>query len=120
MREEYRKDKKYLNCVLSKEEFKKIKTNSKSHWKTPTTYLRESAIAYSKQKFLIPENIKEQLERFIFILRSIANNINQIVKHINTKHSAWKAEIIEIKNTVHWLESLIKSFIENPEKHNDN
>jgi len=31
MREEYRKDKKYLNCVLSKEEFKKIKTNSKSH-----------------------------------------------------------------------------------------
>ena len=86
MKEEYRPSKERIDCTLTKEEFRHIKAEAKAHGKNRTAFFRESALAYTKQKYLVPANIREKLEENIFLLKNIANNLNQIAKHANSKH----------------------------------
>lgn len=116
MREEYRKTKNSINCTLNKGEFKVLKTNARKYSKKPTSFLRESALNYIQQKYLVPEDIQENFERFINLTWGIARNINQIAKHSNTVKSIWIINLVKVKNLIHRLEKEVSLFIHEPSR----
>ena len=119
MRLNYRKKRKYINCVVSIDDYELLKLNAENLWLTTTAYLRDSAIAFSKQRTLFPKNVLDLMWEFRFVLRNIANNINQIAKYVNTKHKLWFAKLIKLKLLVNKLEHQVLSFMENLTKHYD-
>lgn len=119
MRTEYKKQRKRVDCILTNDEYKQLSKQARKHWLKVTSFLRESAFAYIDQKYLIPDDIQEKLEQNMFLLRNIANNINQIAKHTNTTHKLSILNAYKMKRLIHGLEDQIKKFITSPKKEND-
>ena len=69
------------------------------------------ALAYMQQKTFVPKKIENELKEFTLLVRSVANNINQIAHHSNTvKHLVDEnAFLMEIKR----LEDLVKDYTHN-------
>ena len=46
--------------------------------------IKNMAIAYEQESFLLPQSHLEQIQEFVHLVRNIANNINQIAHHSNS------------------------------------
>lgn len=117
---EYRKEFKYFTCKVSQEEFNKITQHANKTGLKPTSFFKKSAFAYLEQKFLVPQDLKIDLETLIFLIRNISNNLNQIAKHANQAQQLSFSHFFKAHQTVSELEDLIKDFVKNPPlKHDD-
>ena len=117
---EYRQEYKYFTCKVSQEEFKKIIQHADNTGLKPTSFFKKSALAYLEQKFLVPQDIKIDLETLIFLIRNISNNLNQIAKHANQAQQLSFSHFFKANQTVSELEDLIKDFVKNPPLKHDN
>ncbi|CAG0940642.1 hypothetical protein BROC_01114 [Candidatus Brocadiaceae bacterium] len=81
---EYNQRVKRVYLVFSQSEYDEIEKRAKSENVKPATLVKNMALAYHQQVHIMPEPIKEELQELRFLLRNVANNINQIAHHSNT------------------------------------
>jgi hypothetical protein len=110
-------NRKRINCSLTEEEYKKISLHAKKTDLKITAYFKKSAFAYFDNQYILPKNSEKILQNFIFQLRSIGNNLNQIAKKTNKLKKV--ANFFNLKKELqklHSLENAIQKFISNPSK----
>lgn len=74
--------------------------------------IKNMAIAYQQESFLVPQVHTQKIDEFILLIRNIANNINQIAHHSNSIKS-----VIDEGRVFEHLKSLedeFKTFITKP------
>jgi len=86
-REEYKKKVKYVNVAVPVSMYSELEKLSELEQTKPSVLLRNMALAYMQQKTFVPKKIESELKEFTFLMRTVANNINQIAHHSNiVKH----------------------------------
>ncbi len=108
---ERRKKIKDVHIYLTNEEYKIFKNiANKENLKVPQV-IKSMALSQAGKTFFQPKEKQEKLNEFVYLIRNIANNINQIAKHSNT--------IKELRNErgllafLKDLEDKVKEFIKN-------
>lgn len=72
--------------TLSPSEYKELATRAKAERVKTTTLVKNMALAYHQGQAVMSEPILKELQELRFLLRNVANNINQIAHHSNTIH----------------------------------
>jgi hypothetical protein len=73
-----------VSLTFTNAEYEELEKRAKAEGVKPTTLVKNMALAYHQQAPIIPETIKEELQELRFLIRNVANNINQIAHHSNT------------------------------------
>jgi len=107
-REDYKKKMKYVNVAVPVSMYEELEKLSELEDKKVSTLLRNMALAYMHQKTFVPKDIESELKEFIFLVRNVANNINQIAHHSNVvKHMVDENGLLmEIKK----LEDMVRDY----------
>ena len=110
-REDYDKRVKYINVAVPVSMYEELEKLSEIEKVKISPLIRNMALAYMQQKTFVPKKIENELKEFTLLVRSVANNINQIAHHSNTvKHLVDEnAFLLEIKR----LEDLVKDYTHN-------
>ncbi len=110
-REEYKDKVKYITVAIPVSMYDELEKLSEIEKIKISPLIRNMALAYMQQKTFIPKKIENELKEFTLLVRSVANNINQIAHHSNTvKHLVDEnAFLLEIKR----LEDLVKDYTHN-------
>lgn len=82
-RKEYAKQVKYVNVAVPLSSYNELEKLAKKENTKVTTLLRNMSLAYMQQKVFVPKEIEEELKELRFLIRNIANNVNQIAHHSN-------------------------------------
>jgi len=61
----------------------------------PNTLILRFAQAYMDETYIVPKALKKRLDEHNFLIRNIANNINQIAHSSNIFHDAEKQNILK-------------------------
>ncbi len=82
--EEYNKKNKYVKLTLTLEEYRFFKQISEKENIKIAKLIKILALSQAGKTFFQPKEKQEKLSEFVFLIRNIANNINQIARHSNT------------------------------------
>ena len=113
MAQMYRKGRKFVNCVLSIEEYATLKKQAESAGCSPTAYLRKAAFASLERKPLIPKFIEVRISELVHLLRNMATNLNQIARRTNQTTKLGLFDAFQARKTVLGLEIAFKVFMDN-------
>lgn len=109
---EYRKDyknrMKYVNVAVPVSMYEELEKLSALEQVKISSLLRNMALAYMHQQTFVPNTVESELKEFTFLIRNVANNINQIAHHSNiVKHMVDENGLLmEIKK----LEDMVKAY----------
>lgn len=81
---EYKERMNRVSITLTNTEYAEIEQRAKAEGVKATTLVKNMALAYHQQSPIIPEPIAEELKELRFLIRNVANNINQIAHYSNT------------------------------------
>lgn len=109
----YNKRHKNVNVSLTLAEYKQLCAVSKLHDMKPTTMLRELALSKLNDTELATADVIAALNEHNRLVRSIANNLNQMAHHANIFSEVDKATVF---NHLRQLHEQVAEFI----KHKDN
>jgi hypothetical protein len=70
--------------TLTPSEYKELSTRARAEGVKTTTLVKNMALAYHQGQTIMSEPILKELQELRFLLRNVANNINQIAHHSNT------------------------------------
>ena len=82
-RKEYAKKVRYVNVAVPLSSYNELEKLAKKEDTKVTTLLRNMSLAYMQQKTFVPKEIEDELKELRFLIRNIANNVNQIAHHSN-------------------------------------
>jgi hypothetical protein len=104
-----RKRKKEYRPMFTKEEVAAIQAAARAHKKPVSTYVHAAAMAYTYQKFLIPNpelvrGLEQVLKRIYFDIRAIKE------RHGNNP----RLELLDIMRRVEELEKVLTAFLKTP------
>lgn len=107
-RKDYDKKTKYVTVSIPISEYEELEKQAKKEGVKVSTLLKNMALAYMQTKTLIPSSIEARLSEFIFLMRNVANNINQIARNSNLlKHLVEEESLLmELKK----MEDLVKEY----------
>lgn len=111
MREAYLRDKKRLNLTFSLADFRKIQQHAQVSGLTPTAFLRHCTLAYLKDERVTSQKAENTLLEWIFLLRNISNNMNQIAKQANTLQKVALGDFVQLKILIQQLEETAEKAI---------
>lgn len=102
---EYKERTRRVSITLSHSEYTAIEKRAKAENIKPTALIKNMAMAYYQQAPIIPEIVRDELQELRFLLRNVANNINQIAHHSNTikrlaDENGLLLEIQKMENTI--------------------
>jgi len=102
---EYKERMKRVSITLSNTEYEEIEKRAKAEGVKSSALIKNMAIAYHQQVVIMPESIKAELQELRFLVRNVANNINQIAHHSNTiqrlaDENGLLLEIQKMENTI--------------------
>lgn len=106
---QYQETIKRVSITLSNKEYKELEKQAKTEGVKVTTLVKNMAIAYHQKNTLIPEPIKAELQELRFLLRNVANNINQIAHYSNTIQRL--VDENEFLGEIQKLEYLVTNFV---------
>jgi len=81
---EFRKSHKRVELNFTLAEYREFKKAAQKEKLTVSQAVKNMAIAYQQQHYFIPTELKEKLDTLHFLIRNVANNINQIAHRSNT------------------------------------
>jgi len=110
MREEYPKRKKRLNLTFDHPDFKKVQNHADEIGVTPTAFIRDSTLAYIDQERIPTQEVEQTFREFIFLLRNISSNLNQISRQANTLQKLSLKDFIQTKRLINDLENTAEDF----------
>ncbi len=105
----YNKTKKRIIIRLVPEEYNYFKKIADQENIKITKLIKVMALAQIGKTFYQPKEIQKKLNEFIFLVRNIANNINQIARHSNRVKKVFHEN--KILSYIKELENEVKQFI---------
>lgn len=107
-RKDYDKKTKYVTVSIPISEYEELEKQAKKEGVKVSTLIKNMTLAYMQTKTLTPKAIEDRLSEFIFLMRNVANNINQIARNSNLlKHLVEENGLLmELKN----MEDLVKEY----------
>lgn len=107
-RADYKKKMKYVNVAVPVSMYEELEKLSEIEKVKVSALIRNMALAYMHQKTFVPKEVESELREFTFLIRNVANNINQIAHHSNiVKHMVDENGLLmEIKK----LEDMVKDY----------
>ncbi len=81
---EFRKSHKRVELNFTFAEYREFKTAAQKENLSVSQTVKNMAIAYQQQHYFIPTELKEKLDTLHFLIRNVANNVNQIAHRSNT------------------------------------
>jgi hypothetical protein len=101
-----------VNVTLSPEEHARFELASQAQGERVTTHLKQCALAYLDQRYLVPPRLEEQLDEFIAIMRGIGNNLNQLARHSNEMR--YFLDTNEVRLQLRRMEDEVRAFVTTP------
>ena len=83
-RSKYKKDHKRVAITLTSNEYKAFEAKAKIEGIKTTQLIKNMALYNLQQKTFVPASILDELKRLSFLIRNIANNVNQTAHYSNT------------------------------------
>jgi len=111
MRDDYGKRKKRLNLTFNYSDFVKVEQEARSTGLTPTAFLRDSVLAYLGNSRLPSEKTANNFSEMVFLLRNMANNLNQIARQANTVQGLSFGGFLRTKSVLKNLEDTAEDFM---------
>ena len=81
---EYQERMHRISVTLTPTEYRELTKRAQAEGVKTTTLLKNMAIAYHQGQVIMPESVQGELQELRFLLRNVANNINQIAHYSNT------------------------------------
>ena len=91
---DYRAHVKCVNLVIALDDYRKLERAAKREGKKPTRLLVEIGISHLDATVYVPAAIEAEIKQLKFLIRNIANNLNQIAHHTNTVKRAADAGLV--------------------------
>lgn len=85
---DYREQKKFLNLAMAKDEYARIAKAAHGEGLKPGRFVVEIALRHVDAAVYVPASLKTELQALRYLIRNIANNLNQIAHHTNTVKKA--------------------------------
>jgi hypothetical protein len=82
-RKQYKKDNKRITVTLTNNEYKTFESKAKIEGVKVTELIKNMAIYNLQQKTFVPNSVSEELKGLSFLIRNIANNVNQTAHYSN-------------------------------------
>ena len=98
--------------IFSPEEYALLKVASSNHQKPFSTFVRESAIAYTSNGYILPDS--SETKAVLIALKRYGVNLNQISHLCNSTQSVRSTEIIKVQNNFNRLAKDIKRIYTKP------
>jgi hypothetical protein len=70
--------------TLTPSEYREFEKRAQAEGVKVTTLVKNMALAYHQQAAIVPDSLRGELQELKFLLRNVANNINQIAHYSNT------------------------------------
>ena len=99
---------------LTDTEFKTFSKLAKAEGISISKLIKNMAIAYQQESFLLPQSQLDKLDEFVYLVRNIANNINQMAHHSNSIKSV--VDSGRVFDHLKMIEDEVKSFVTKPYK----
>ena len=80
---EKRKQLKDVHIYLTQEQYNYFEKVAEKEGLTVTSLIKAMALLQAEKTYYLPKEIQEKLNEFVFLIRNIANNVNQIARHSN-------------------------------------
>lgn len=84
---EVRKKLKDVHIYLTQDEYDFFNQIAEKQEIKVSKLIKTMALSQAGKTFYLPKEIQEKLTEFVFLIRNIANNVNQIARHSNTVKS---------------------------------
>ena len=95
---------------LSEIQYQGFEKDAKAHgFSSVSKTIKHMALAYQQESFLVPLSEREKLDEFVFLVRNIANNLNQIAHHSNAVRGV--TDESRVFEHLKKLENEVKSFV---------
>ena len=111
-RQEVKNRKKRVEFSLNIEEYQELEKEACKQNTSVNQLSKKMIFAYKNKKYLLPQNLSEELQKFTLLIRNIANNINQIAKHSNSVKKI--LNIPKILKNLQSVDEKVKKFVSNP------
>ena len=82
-RQAYKAQARRLSVTLGRNTYDVLAARAKADGKRPATFARQALEAVASRSVLIPTSLEEELKAVSFLIRNIANNVNQMAHHSN-------------------------------------
>ncbi|MCI5167143.1 MAG: plasmid mobilization relaxosome protein MobC [Candidatus Electrothrix sp. GM3_4] len=111
---EVRKKLKDVHIYLTPDEYNFFKAIAEKEGEKVPKIIKTMALSQAGKTFYLPKEIQEKLTEFVFLMRNIANNVNQIARHSNTVKSLVDENglLSYLKN----LETTVKDYVKKESK----
>ncbi len=110
-KKDYAKTHRQISLSVTNTEYRDFQALAKREKTKVSTLIKNMALAYSQQETLMPKAVLEELTDLKFLIRNIANNVNQMAHYSNTIHSL--VEENEFLAEIQKLEKVVKDYTEN-------
>ena len=94
---------------LSEIQYQGFQKQAKAEGVSVSKLIKNMALAYQQESFLVPLSEREKLDEFVFLVRNIANNLNQIAHHSNAVRGV--TDEGRVFDHLKELETQVKSFV---------
>jgi len=81
---EFRQQHKRVELNFTIKEYRLFEKAAKSEDLAVSQVIKNMATAYHQQNYFVPNELKEKLDTLHFLIRNVANNVNQIAHRSNT------------------------------------
>lgn len=103
---------KRVNLTFSKDEYALLLSAAKSQGKPLSTCAKEITLAGIQGQAIVPKNIEYELREVKFLIRNIANNVNQIAHHSNIVRDLTLADENNLLQHLKQLEDAVQRYTE--------
>lgn len=109
-REEYKNKVKYITIAIPLKMYEELEKLSVTEEEKISPLIRKMAWAYMCEQTFVPKEISEQLREFALLIRSVANNINQMAHYSNTLRIMTQSDEHSLLMELKKLEDLVKEY----------
>lgn len=106
---ETRKNLKDIHIYFTQEEYKFFEELSQKYEIKTSSLIKTMALSQAKKTLCLPQEMQEKLNEFVFLIRNIANNVNQIARHSNTIKAL--TEEHRLLSYLKQLETAVKEYV---------
>lgn len=100
-KQKYKKGHKSVNVTLTLAEYKRLNQLAKQQQTKPTTLLKELSFAQMDKQAVYPTELIELLQEHNRLVRSIANNLNQMARSANIFNEVDKKTVFDHLRQLH-------------------
>jgi hypothetical protein len=105
----YRENHHEIKITLSNEDYAVVKRIAEKQGLRTATYIRKAVHEQTKNLYLFPKDIEEQIKQAVRNMRGIGNNINQIARYCNEQEFSSPDSLATVFNFLRKIEEEIKN-----------